>query len=65
MPPVGVGRPSSRSARRPVSGGTLVELFHHHFQRTGGDVSATHAGYEEGCGMMQLAALKRIVEANV
>ena len=47
----------------PALGGTLVELFHHHFERTGGDVSATHAGYEEGWGMTQLSALKRIVEA--
>lgn len=46
----------------PALGGTLVELFHHHFERTGGDVGATHAGYEEGWGMTQLAALKRIVE---
>jgi len=28
-------------------------------------VSATHAGYEEGWGMTQLSALKRIVEADV
>jgi len=48
----------------PALGGTLVELFHHHFERTGGDVSATHAGYEEGWGMTQLSALKRIVEAG-
>jgi hypothetical protein len=37
----------------------------HHFERTGGDVSATHAGYEEGRGMTQLSALKRIVESVV
>jgi len=49
----------------PGLGGTLVELFHHHFERTGGDVSATHAGFEEGWGMTQLAALKRIVEADM
>lgn len=49
----------------PALGGTLVELFHHHFERTGGDVSATHAGYEEGWGMTQLTALKRIVDAAV
>jgi activator of Hsp90 ATPase-like protein len=47
----------------PALGGTLVELVHHHFERTGGDVSATHADYEEGWGMTQLSALKRIVDA--
>lgn len=43
-------------------GGTLVELFHHGFERTGGDVAAEHAGYESGWGMMQLSALKTRVE---
>ena len=43
-------------------GGTLVELFHHGFERTGGDVAAEHAGYEEGWGMTQLSALKHICE---
>jgi uncharacterized protein YndB with AHSA1/START domain len=47
----------------PALGGTLVELFHHGFERTGGDVSAEHAGYEQGWGMTQLGALKRLVEA--
>lgn len=47
----------------PALGATLVELFHHGFERTGGDVAATHAGYEQGWGMTQLSALKAIVEA--
>jgi len=47
----------------PALAGTLVELFHHGFERTGGDVGTEHAGYEEGWGMTQLAALKRICEA--
>jgi uncharacterized protein YndB with AHSA1/START domain len=46
----------------PALGGTLVELFHHGFERTGAGCAAEHAGYEEGWGMTQLAALKRIVE---
>lgn len=46
-------------------GGTLVELFHHGFETTGGDVAAEHAGYEEGWGMTQLKALKEIVEGTV
>jgi uncharacterized protein YndB with AHSA1/START domain len=47
----------------PALGGTLVELFHHGFERTGGDVGAEHQGYEEGWGMTQLSALKRVCEA--
>lgn len=46
----------------PALNGTLVELFHHGFERTGGDVAAEHAGYEQGWGMLQLSALKEIVE---
>ena len=46
----------------PALSGTLVELFHHGFERTGGDVAAEHAGYEQGWGMTQLAALKALVE---
>ncbi len=44
-------------------GGTLVELFHHGFEGTGGDIAAEHAGYEEGWGMTQLKALKKLCEA--
>jgi uncharacterized protein YndB with AHSA1/START domain len=47
---------------KPALNGTLVEIFHYGFERTGGDVAAEHAGYEEGWGMTQLAALKRICE---
>ena len=42
--------------------GTLVELFHRGFERTGGDVAAEHIGYEEGWGMWHLTGLKKIVE---
>ena len=41
---------------------TLVELFHHGFEHTGGDVAAEHAGYEQGWGMLQLQRLKEISE---
>lgn len=44
--------------------GTLVELFHHGFERTGGDVGSAHAGYEEGWGMTQLNALKARAEGG-
>lgn len=43
-------------------GGTLVELFHHGFERTGGDTATEHAGYEQGWGMTQLMALKKAAE---
>jgi uncharacterized protein YndB with AHSA1/START domain len=45
-------------------GGTLVELFHHGFERVGGDVAAEFEGYEQGWGMTQLAALKRLIESE-
>jgi uncharacterized protein YndB with AHSA1/START domain len=48
----------------PALDGTLVELFHHGFEHTGGDVGAEHAGYEQGWGMTQLSALKAAVEAT-
>jgi uncharacterized protein YndB with AHSA1/START domain len=46
----------------PAPNGTLVELFHHGFERVGGDVAAEHASYEQGWGMLQLSALKAMVE---
>jgi uncharacterized protein YndB with AHSA1/START domain len=48
----------------PALAGTLIELFHHGFERTGGDFAATHAGYEQGWGMTQLLALKRYIETG-
>ena len=47
----------------PVPGGTMAELFHYGFELIGDDAGATHAGYETGWGITQLAELKRIVEA--
>jgi uncharacterized protein YndB with AHSA1/START domain len=48
----------------PALDGTLVELFHHGFERTGGDVASEHMGYEQGWGMLQLVSLKELVEGN-
>jgi uncharacterized protein YndB with AHSA1/START domain len=48
----------------PELGGTLVELFHHGFERVGGDVAAEFEGYEQGWGMTQLSALKRLIEGE-
>ena len=47
----------------PALNGTLVELFHHGFERTGGDISGEHQGYEQGWGMLQLSSLKEVVQA--
>jgi uncharacterized protein YndB with AHSA1/START domain len=46
----------------PALSGTLVELFHHGFERTGEGAGETHAGYEQGWGMTQLLALKALIE---
>jgi uncharacterized protein YndB with AHSA1/START domain len=65
IPNRGWKRPTYLCVRlTPALGGTLVELFHFGFEHTGGDVSAEHAGYEQGWGMTQLAALKRVVEGG-
>ncbi len=45
----------------PAAGGTLVELFHHGFERTGEDPGDTHAAYEAGWSMTQLPALRAAV----
>jgi uncharacterized protein YndB with AHSA1/START domain len=47
----------------PALGGTLVELTHHGFERTGDRGAEDHAGYEAGWTMTQLNALKKVVDA--
>ena len=42
----------------PTPDGTLVELMHHGFERTGPNGADEHAGYEGGWGMTQLNALR-------
>lgn len=44
-------------------GGTLVELFHHGFERTGDTAAEMHRGFEGGWTTRQLEALRSIVEA--
>lgn len=44
--------------------GTLVELLHHGFEATGGDVAATHASFERSWGMAELTALKTVIETG-
>lgn len=47
----------------PAAGGTLVELFHHGFERVGGDPGEEHRGFEGGWTIRQLEALRELVEA--
>ena len=48
----------------PVYDGTLVELFHHGFERLGAAAADELEGYEQGWGMNHLTALRRIVEGS-
>ena len=48
----------------PMYEGTLVELFHHGFERLGAEAADNLAGYEEGWGLNHLTALRTIVEAG-
>jgi uncharacterized protein YndB with AHSA1/START domain len=45
----------------PGSMGSVVEMLHHGFEKTGEQAADLHAGYEEGWGMTQLNALRAIV----
>ena len=63
MPNQGWKAPTYMTVRLTAAlNATLVELFHHGFERTGGDVASEHAGYEQGWGMTQLNALRHVVE---
>lgn len=46
---------------RPVDGGTLVELFHHGFERLGGSAGEHLDGFESGWTTRQLRALRDLV----
>ena len=48
----------------PMYEGTLVELFHHGFERLGSSAGDELAGYEAGWTVHYLAALRDIVEAG-
>jgi uncharacterized protein YndB with AHSA1/START domain len=47
----------------PLYDGTLVELFHHGFERLGAAAADNLQGYEEGWDVKHLKALRAIVEA--
>ena len=46
----------------PAYGGTLVELFHHGFERLGSEAADNLQGYEEGWDVQHLKALRSIAE---
>jgi uncharacterized protein YndB with AHSA1/START domain len=48
----------------PLYEGTLVELFHHGFERLGADAADTLEGYEQGWDVKHLKALRSIVEGG-
>ena len=48
----------------PMEGGTLVELFHHGFERLGVKAGDELQGYEQGWDVQHLVALRAIVEAG-
>lgn len=47
----------------PSHGGTLVELFHHGYERLGGDPGELHRSFEGSWTNEHLEALREIVEA--
>lgn len=49
----------------PLYEGTLVELFHHGFERFGSDAGENLDGYEAGWQVRHLSALRAIVESAV
>ena len=46
----------------PIYDATLVEAFHHGFERLGKDAADNLQGYEEGWDVKHLSALREIVE---
>ena len=64
MPNQGWQRPTLITIRLTAGlGGTLVEILHHGFENTGEHGSEEHAGYEGGWNMIQLNALRNLVQA--
>jgi uncharacterized protein YndB with AHSA1/START domain len=47
----------------PIYSGTLVEIFHHGFERLGDAAPDSLQGYEEAWDIKHLAALRAVVEA--
>ena len=47
-----------------VYSGTLVEMFHHGFERLGADAADNLQGYEDGWGMIHLVRLRELAETR-
>lgn len=47
----------------PIYNATLVELFHHGFERLGSEAADNLEGYEQGWAVTHLSKLRSIVEA--
>ena len=59
IPNQGWAAPTLMTVRlTPALKGTLVEILHHGFERTGEHGGEEHSGYEGGWGMTQLTALR-------
>lgn len=64
IPSQGWAAPSLLTIRlTPALGGTLVELFHHGFERIGDGAAEQHRGFEGGWTTRQVEALRQLVEA--
>ena len=64
IPNQGWEKPTMITIRlKPYLDGTLVELFHHGFERVGPDAGEQHTGYEGGWNLRQLEALRKLVAA--
>jgi uncharacterized protein YndB with AHSA1/START domain len=48
----------------PMYDSTMVELFHHGFERLGGEAADLIEGYEQGWGVTHLTNLRSIVETR-
>ena len=46
----------------PLYAGTMVEIFHHGFERLGADAADNLEGYEQGWDVKHLKALRAVVE---
>ena len=46
-----------------IDGGTMVELFHHGYERVGGDIAEQLDGFEDGWTNRQVHALRELVRA--
>jgi uncharacterized protein YndB with AHSA1/START domain len=48
----------------PQGAGTVVEILHHGWERLGGRAAEMHRGFESGWSLVELEALRTIVESD-